>query len=192
MLPRSITRCVLLGLSLATGGCSLPLVQGPPPGHRAMDSFSCSESRVLPRLDYAGAFVALGAAAVVSPTRSVSNSAFGTVTTTSGSATNSALGLGAAVLLGVSGWVGGRRAGGCRAAKLELAERIGGTAALAPSAPASVVGARSALVAGLLELYFPTVGYAYAGDLAHIRVLLNRLWEQGVTGANPGATIDGK
>lgn len=33
-----------------------------------------------------------------------------------------------------------------------------------PVDSASVVGARSPLVAGLLEFYVPTVGYAYAGD----------------------------
>ena len=139
MLARSMTRCILLvPLFLATGGCSLLFVHGPPPGHQAMDSFSCAESKVLPRLDYAGAFLALGAAAVVSPTETVSESGFfGTVRTTSGSATNAALGLGGAVLLGVSGWVGGKRVEGCRAAKLELAERNGGTAASASSTAAS-------------------------------------------------------
>ena len=138
MLSRSMTRWVLLvPLCLAMGSCSLLFVHSPPPGHQAMDSFSCAESKVLPRLDYAGAFLALGAAAIVSPTETVSESVFfGTVTTTSGSATNAALGFGGAVLLGVSGWVGGRRVEACRAAKLELAER-NGAAASARSTAAS-------------------------------------------------------
>jgi hypothetical protein len=140
MLTRSMTRYLLLvPLSLSTGSCSLLFVHGPPPGHQAMDSVACAESKVLPRLDYAGTFVALVGAVTVYPTEWVSESPFfGTVRSSSGSAANAALGFAGAALLGVSGWVGGRRVEACRAVKLGLAARNGGTAAAARDTTATV------------------------------------------------------
>jgi hypothetical protein len=41
----------LVPLILATTGCSLLFVHGPPDGYQEMESFSCTESRVLPILD---------------------------------------------------------------------------------------------------------------------------------------------
>jgi len=118
MRVRSIRRCALLvPLAWATGGCSLLFVHGPPPGYEAMDSFPCTESKVLPRLDYAGAIVALLVAAVVAPTSGESELFGLPVTTSSGSGTNAAFALGGAALLGVSGWMGGRRVEDCRAAR---------------------------------------------------------------------------
>ena len=48
---------VLLPLSLLSSGCSFLVVHGPPTGHEAMSTFSCTESRGAPIIDIAlGAF----------------------------------------------------------------------------------------------------------------------------------------
>jgi len=51
-----IIRYLALALPLVSASsCSLVFVHGPPSGYEQMDSFSCTESRVVPVLDIVGA-----------------------------------------------------------------------------------------------------------------------------------------
>ena len=55
MRKRRITRYVALGSCLlSTSSCSFVFVHGPPRGYEQMDSFSCTESRIVPVLDVVG------------------------------------------------------------------------------------------------------------------------------------------
>lgn len=117
MPQKVVVQFALLGcVAVSAGGCSLLFVHGPPSGHELMTSFSCTESRVPPILDVAGAVMGLGAAAVVSPQKTTS----GSVTISSGSSPDAAVGTGVAVILGASAWLGFRRTGACRTAQREL------------------------------------------------------------------------
>ena len=56
---------VLTVLAASTGGCSWIFVDGPPPDHADLDYFTCTPSRVAPRLDVVGAGLNVLAALVV-------------------------------------------------------------------------------------------------------------------------------
>jgi hypothetical protein len=129
-----IRRLVVLGwLCLSAGGCSLLVVEGPPSGHETMHSYSCTESGLIPNFDVAGAVILFGVSAVVAPEDKTS----GSVRSTSGSASQAAAALGGAVLLGASAWIGKRRVGRCRAARLDLARR--GDSLRAAAAPTTEI-----------------------------------------------------
>ena len=48
---RLIRIVFLWSLPMATGGCGLMLVQGPPAGHEQMESFSCTQGDAGPVVD---------------------------------------------------------------------------------------------------------------------------------------------
>jgi len=103
-------RGALLLISLAGGGCSLLLVEGPPTGHEAMATFSCSESHRPPILDVALAGFWVWAAYLP--------------TDTDGNSTGS---MGDTVLFtlahGASAFHGFRNVSECRRARTEAAQR---------------------------------------------------------------------
>ncbi len=56
----ALSLAALATLSISAGGCSLFLVNGPPPNHRTLSFFGCTSSNSIPGID-----TAIGAGAVV-------------------------------------------------------------------------------------------------------------------------------
>ena len=112
-----VTRITFLGLVLlATGACSLVFVNGPPPGHQQMEDFNCTESRVVPIVD-----IGLGAAAAATTRVQTESPVTGEWEVVVGQTIAFAAAVTAVYAL--SSFVGFKRAGACRAAKKEIAQR---------------------------------------------------------------------
>lgn len=94
-------------------GCSPLFIDGPPPGHADMESFECTESRLLPILDLGFTAMYLGEAAT----------AEGSFLVTKGIAR--AIGIGFVVLTGVSAITGFKRVNRCRAARRQGPQNLG-------------------------------------------------------------------
>ena len=93
-------------------------MSGPPQGHEQLEYFTCTESKIVPRLDVAGAILnAVGAAITIADDGTANR---GVV---------AAIDVGFVVLLAASSKTGYRRINECQAAKLELARRSEQTAA---------------------------------------------------------------
>ena len=110
-------RITFLGLVLlATGGCSLVFVNGPPLGHQRMEDFSCTESRVWPIVD-----IGLGATAAATTRVQTESPVTGEWEVVVGQTIAFAAAVTAVYAL--SSFVGFKRVSTCRAAKQNIAQR---------------------------------------------------------------------
>jgi hypothetical protein len=114
---------------LATTGCSFAFVRGPPRGHEEMAEFTCTESKIIPNIDVAGAglLVLAGAVFLVAGAQDEDPDANGWNFISSEEVTRwGAVSLGLSVPIGASAFVGNRRVNDCRDAKRALQERRSG------------------------------------------------------------------
>lgn len=127
--PRSrLAACALVALlPLASAGCSVFLVHGPPAAHERLSAFSCTRANVLPVLDAAAAGVALMAGVPL-----ISTGAGDTGGWTTGYAIVGAAFAFDGLVFGASAVSGFGKTSRCREALRRLAERNARTSGAPP------------------------------------------------------------
>jgi hypothetical protein len=99
-------------MALTTGGCSWIIVRGPPENHAALDSFSCTESRIPPTMDVVWGSAYLGL--------SILNQA---MSENINRVVSAAFGIGITAVAGASAYSGFSKTSECRKAYRELERR---------------------------------------------------------------------
>jgi hypothetical protein len=110
-------------LLFLTTGCSFVFAKGPPDGHREVEYFQCTESRVAPILDVVGVGFSIAGAATAEddPTTGLFDEDRDPLPLSRG--TKIAMNVAVGAVFAVSSFVGFERVSACRAAIEELRQR---------------------------------------------------------------------
>jgi hypothetical protein len=112
----AIRPSLLMMLILATTGCSLAFVKGPPDGHQGMTGFTCTESRAIPIFEtiWAALFIGVGIGSMNEPESEAGYD----------ESKHAGTWIGVGMPIGASALVGFHRTSRCRAALEELEVRV--------------------------------------------------------------------